>query len=200
VSTSYVFFLGSEYLTNALPEGDQVLNSALVKDYEDIFISVNRFGTFESSDFDLSRISEYDDETPVPDYVAESERELRRKPGLATDVCYFLDYSFHADRHRKHYAFKAISDDRFLDTYFHRGSTEGELPRRNAGEDEVVHLAYIARRNWESCWNGIELKEQIMKTIFFQYFAVDGDRGDIKILMYALTFSPPFVTTYRLQG
>ena len=98
MSTSYVFSFDSGYLTNALPEGDEYLDSALIKYYEDIFISVGQFGAFESSDLDLSYISRYHDATPVPDFVAESERDLQRKSGLATDVCYFLDYSFHADR------------------------------------------------------------------------------------------------------
>ena len=90
-------FPSSRYLTNALPEGD--VDSALVREYEDIFIKVNNWGTFEDSDIEqngLRQYVEYVDGT-VPDFVAEFERELDSKPGLAPDVSCFLDHSFDAD-------------------------------------------------------------------------------------------------------
>ena len=34
---------------------------------------------------------------PVPDVVTDLERELDSRPGLAADVCCFLDHSFDAD-------------------------------------------------------------------------------------------------------
>jgi len=34
---------------------------------------------------------------PVPDVVTDIERDLDSRPGLAADVCCFLDHSFDAD-------------------------------------------------------------------------------------------------------
>ena len=81
---------------NALPEGDKPVDSGLVREYEDIFIKVKQWGTFESSDIERNGLRIYVDGT-VPDFVAEFERELHRKAGLAPEVCCFLDYSFDAD-------------------------------------------------------------------------------------------------------
>jgi hypothetical protein len=83
------------YLTNALPEGDEVPDSGLVREYEDIFIKVVESGAFESSDIERNgiRISK----TLVPSFVVKFEQELDSKPGLAPDVCCFLDYSLDAD-------------------------------------------------------------------------------------------------------
>ena len=79
-------------------EGDGLLDSTLVTEYEDIFIKVKEWGTFESSDIERNGIQICgDDGTQVPDFVAEFERELDIKPGLAPDVCCFLYYSFDAD-------------------------------------------------------------------------------------------------------
>lgn len=71
----------------------------LVTEYEDIFIKVKEWGTFESSDIERNGIQICgDDGTPVPDFVTEFERELDIKPGLAPDVCCFLYYyPFDAD-------------------------------------------------------------------------------------------------------
>jgi hypothetical protein len=87
----------SGYLTNTLPEGDKLLDSAHVKEYEDIFIKVNGLGAFESSDIERNGIHVSYNRTLVPDFVAKFEQELDSKPGLAPDVCCFLDYSFDAD-------------------------------------------------------------------------------------------------------
>ncbi|KAH9983544.1 hypothetical protein BJV74DRAFT_849924, partial [Russula compacta] len=70
---------------------DTFINSDLVKGYEDFFITVERWGAFGSSDIGLNNIRKC--HTPVPGYVTKLEQELQRKPGLAPDVCYFLDYS-----------------------------------------------------------------------------------------------------------
>jgi hypothetical protein len=81
------------YLTNALPEGQVFL-----RDYKDIFIKVKERGAFKSSDVEGNSIHICgDDGTPVPDFVAEFERELQSKAGLAPDTCCFPDYSFDAN-------------------------------------------------------------------------------------------------------
>jgi len=93
-----------------------------------------------------------------------------------------------------------------LDAYFERmairdespeeftfeSESHDDSPRRNAREDEVDHLAYIARRDWELGWNaqpGDKLKELAMSGMFFQYFAADVGT-DIFAQMYALTSFP----------
>jgi len=80
-----------------LPEGARFLDSVLVRDYDDVFVIVNRWRAFESSDIERNNVRIWYDTTPVPDYVADSEEELERKPGLAPDVCYLFDYSSDAD-------------------------------------------------------------------------------------------------------
>ena len=83
----------SGYLTNAPPEDDRPVDLYFVREYEETFIKVNSWGGFESSDVERNSIRMCSDRTPVPDFVAEFEQELVRKPRLALDVCYFLDYS-----------------------------------------------------------------------------------------------------------
>jgi hypothetical protein len=89
----------SGYLTNAPPEGDKAVDSGLVRDYGNILIKVKEWGVFEDSDIERNGIRMCsNNRTPVPDFVAKFERNLDSKPGLAPDVCCFLDYSFDADR------------------------------------------------------------------------------------------------------
>jgi len=76
-----------------------------------------------------------------------------------------------------------------------------ESPSRDAEEDEVHHLAYIARRDWQRSWNGErgnELKEPIMYAIFFAYIVNDAS-SIITAQTYVLTSLPAFVTIYRVQ-
>lgn len=76
-----------------LLEGD--IDSALIREYKDIFIKVNDWGTFKDSDIKRNGLRKHVD---CPDFAAEFERELDSKPGLALDVCCcFLDHSFDAD-------------------------------------------------------------------------------------------------------
>ncbi len=58
---------------------------------------MSQWGAFEDSDVERNNICIWRDTTPVPDYVANSELELERKPGLAPDVCYLFDYSSDVD-------------------------------------------------------------------------------------------------------
>jgi hypothetical protein len=96
VSASDVSLPG--FLTNALPEGDKPVDSGFVRECGDFFIKVNEWGALEESDIGKNRIYMCsEDGARVPDFVAELERKLAGKPGLAADVCCFLDYSFGAD-------------------------------------------------------------------------------------------------------
>ncbi|KAF8490351.1 hypothetical protein F5888DRAFT_1129431 [Russula emetica] len=58
---------------------------------------VNRGGECFIRLFALARIYGDGQWTPVPDFVLKFERDLHGKPGVAPDVCCFLDYSFDAD-------------------------------------------------------------------------------------------------------
>ncbi len=82
VSTSYarLFALAQGI---ALPEGDEFVDSALVREYEDIFIKVKEWGAFESSDIERNNLRMYVDGT-VSDFVAKFERELQSKTGSGT--------------------------------------------------------------------------------------------------------------------
>jgi len=68
-----------------------VLDSAFVKEYEDIFIKVKEWGIFQHSD--IARNGIYDDSITAPngDFVTEFERMLDRKPGLRLDLGCFVD-------------------------------------------------------------------------------------------------------------
>lgn len=82
---------------NPLPEGDRSVGLGFVRDYEDIFIKVKKWGAFEVTDMWWNISGERERYTPVPDFVANLEQELDSKPGLDSDVCCFLDHSFYAD-------------------------------------------------------------------------------------------------------
>lgn len=79
-----------------MPGGARPIDSGLVGDYEDIFIYVKRWGTFEGSDISRNGLRIYDDGT-LPDFVTEFEQKLDSEPGLAHDVRCILDHSFDAD-------------------------------------------------------------------------------------------------------
>jgi hypothetical protein len=74
--------------TNPFLEGDRPVDSDLVREYADIFVRVEGWGGFESSDVEGNDLGRYVNGT-VPDFVAEFERKLDGKPGLAPDVCCF---------------------------------------------------------------------------------------------------------------
>jgi hypothetical protein len=83
----------SGYLTNPLPEGEPVVESNLVKNFEDLFIEVKNWRGFDSSDIARNWIqicSEEMIQVPVPKFVEERERELNGERGLNPDVCCFL--------------------------------------------------------------------------------------------------------------
>jgi hypothetical protein len=88
--------LRSGYLTNALPEGGVPVGSALIRDYQDAFIKVKTWGTFESSDIENNGLK-MPYRGKVPEFVAKFEQKLDCKPGLTPDVCCFLGHSFDAD-------------------------------------------------------------------------------------------------------
>ncbi len=88
----------SGYLSIPLPEGDKPVDSVFVREYEDIFVKVKQWGAFEEFDVvgdEIHMCSEVG--APVPDVVTDLERELDSRPGLALDVCCFLDHSFDAE-------------------------------------------------------------------------------------------------------
>jgi len=65
-----------------------LLDSDLVREYRDIFIKVKKWDSFDITDDGLNNVWEVD---WAPDFVAEFERMLDSKPGLAPDVGSFLD-------------------------------------------------------------------------------------------------------------
>ena len=67
-----------------------MLDSDLVREYRDTFVIVKKWDSFDSSYIDLNNIWEVN---WAPDFVAEFERMLDSKPGLAPDVRPFLDSS-----------------------------------------------------------------------------------------------------------
>jgi len=72
---------------NMLREAREILDSALVKEYEDIFIRVKMWRAFGFSDIERNKIHKFQ---TVPDFVAKFEHQLDKKPGVAPNVCYFL--------------------------------------------------------------------------------------------------------------
>jgi hypothetical protein len=70
------------------------VDSGLVQEYKDIFNKVKEWGSFEYFDIKRNGLRKYGDATRLCDFVAEFERKLDSKPGLASDVCCFLDHSF----------------------------------------------------------------------------------------------------------
>ena len=78
-------------------EGDNPVKSGFVSEYKGGFLRVAEWGALEESDIRKNEIYTERGWGRDPDFVAELERELDRKPGLATKVCCFFDYSFDAD-------------------------------------------------------------------------------------------------------
>jgi hypothetical protein len=73
-------------------EDKRVLNSDLLKEYEDISIKGKKWGAFESSDI---RLNDVRVATSVLNFVAKFEGKLDSKPVLAPDVRCFSDLSVH---------------------------------------------------------------------------------------------------------
>ena len=92
----------SGYFTNTLHEGDKPIDSELVREYKNIFIKVNSWGSFEYRDIRQNGLCQYDNWARVPDFVAEFERKLDIMPGLASDVCCFFDHPFDVDSQCRH--------------------------------------------------------------------------------------------------
>jgi hypothetical protein len=89
-------------VTNVRPEGffgpvPVPAEDKFVKEYKDIFIKVKPWGAFQGSDIELNGIHMHSTRA-VPDFVANFERELDSKPGVAHDVRCFLHHIFDADR------------------------------------------------------------------------------------------------------
>ena len=84
---------------NVPPEGNVVVDSesALAREYKDIFIKVKKWGAFEWSDVRRNGLNILYTGT-APEFVVDFEQKLNSKPCLAPDVCRFLDHSFDADR------------------------------------------------------------------------------------------------------
>ena len=76
--------------TDEYAEDKRSLDSDLVKEYRDIFIVVENWDSFDRLDMNLNNLWEVD---WSPDFVAEFERMLDSKPGLAPDVGSFLNSS-----------------------------------------------------------------------------------------------------------
>ena len=82
---------------NILPKGD--VDSVLMREYNNLFIKVNEWGSFEDSNIERNGLREYIHDGTVPDFVAEAERDLDSKLGLSPDVCCFLQgHFFDADK------------------------------------------------------------------------------------------------------
>lgn len=76
-----------------LPEGHRFL-----RNYKDTFIKTKTPAVFEGSDIEESGICIFSEDCArVPDFAANLERELDRKPGLDSDVICFFDHSSEAD-------------------------------------------------------------------------------------------------------
>ena len=72
----------------------EVVRSDLVRACENIFIKVNSWGKFETSDIQRNGIYDYEEQcVDLLDFAANFERKLDRKAGLPHAVRYFLDLS-----------------------------------------------------------------------------------------------------------
>ena len=166
-------------MTNTPSEGafQPIDHPEPLEEYKDLFIMTTIWGGFGDEDIEDNDLSIFVNE-PAPDFVTEFERELDAKPGVAPDVCCFLDHSIDADGSiQAYHAFEIISDVQFQNTYFAPftggtgavGTSFDSESRRLAGKLEVLHLVYISALEWHLSW--ISLKEPSMNAIFFGYFA-----------------------------
>ena len=78
----------SQAIKGGVAEENSVLDSELFKEYQDAFIIVNNWGSFQLSDIDLNDVRSV---TLVPNFVEENfvtkfERKLDRRPGVASNV------------------------------------------------------------------------------------------------------------------
>jgi len=193
-------------VTNVRPEGFGPIpvDSDLVDEYKDTFVKVKDWGGFDEFDIDRNELLAVESHLRVPDFVAEFERELDSEPGLAPDVCCFLDYTFDADWSLQAYdlfkSFKSLSQVEFLRAYFGPFNTvedraseefiESDCDRR-VGANEAAHLRYLCCDVWEPLYNvgGKGLKERAMDVMFFGMFAAYPG-GTTTVQTYALARLP----------
>jgi hypothetical protein len=90
----------SGYVTSVLLEGFEPVpvppEEKFAREYNDIFIKVRAWGSFEGPDIERNNIDIHWE--AVPEFVAKFEQELDSEPGVAHDVCCFLHHFFYADR------------------------------------------------------------------------------------------------------
>jgi hypothetical protein len=201
---------------NTLREVEEILNSALVEKYEDIFIKVEKRGSYRESDIDENDIWL---ETSAPDFVSDFEQELDSKPGLAVDVCCFLylsiSFSTLAGQCR-HVPLSTIPPlpnlgKRTLGlkkttpeggppeepTPGNQSHEKGKRQRRDAKLCEMVHIMDTATARWEERWANKPLKENLANIMFFSRFlnSVPENRTIIA-QTYALALSPSSITIH----
>jgi hypothetical protein len=143
VSTPFISLHQLIILTHTLPEdaeGNNVLDSAFVKEYEDTFINVKEWGVFHNSDLELNDISGA--MITTPNFVTEFEGMLDRKPGLRLDVGCFLDS-------RSQAAYFDSPEDSTVGDESHE---ETNRALSYAERLEVLHVAHIASYEWQNFW------------------------------------------------
>jgi len=82
------YLVVSQTIKGCIAEENSVLDSELLKEYQDTFIIVNNWGGFQLSDLDLNDVRSV---TLVPNFVEENfvtkfEGKLDRRPGVAPNV------------------------------------------------------------------------------------------------------------------
>ena len=95
MSTSYIALslLRSSDETNTLPEDEPIVQPSLLQVYEEIFVKVKNWGSFEESDLGRNEIWSAQEGVVIPDFVQIFERKLVRKPRLDANVRCFFDLS-----------------------------------------------------------------------------------------------------------
>jgi len=78
-----------------LPERElkEIVRVDHLQEYKNIFIKVNKWGTFERSDIERNQIQSAQVMMTIPNFVSTFERMLIRKPRIHPDVRCFLDLS-----------------------------------------------------------------------------------------------------------
>jgi hypothetical protein len=167
-----------------LPEyadDNSVLNSELVKDYEDIFINVHEWEIFQESDIDLNNILEASNEIPAPDFVTNFERMLDRRPGLRPEMPCCLDSQSRA-------AYFELREGLAVEDESHE---ETQQPLRYVELLEALHIGQLVSYEWQKLWQGqggikYTLKGCEANGIFFFHFFVQT-HGTTTVNRYVLT-------------
>jgi hypothetical protein len=149
-----------------------VLDSAFVKEYEDIFIKVKEWGIFQHSDIELNGIN--DDPITAPNFVTEFERMLDRKPGLRLDVGCFLDSRSRAAYFESH-------EDSTVEDESHE---EANRPLRYAERLEALHVAHIASYEWFR--RGTQMGFLANAMFFFQLLCAPKNEVNLYVLIWPL--------------